>query len=75
MIRVWGGELLFKNRWRCPLTSTALSTGSGGHDILAAFVAHRLELLDDIAEFFGERAIENFVFALPIEFQAAAVQE
>ena len=67
MIRVWGGELLFKSRWRCPL--------GGGHDILAAFVAHRLELLDDIAEFLGEWAIENFVFSLPIEFQAAAVQE
>ena len=54
------------------------------HDILSSatlevvfrtFKAHRLELLDDVAEFLGERAIENFMFALPIEFQAAAVQE
>ena len=36
--------------------------------VFRTFKAHRLELLDDVAEFFGERAIENFVFALPVEF-------
>ena len=43
--------------------------------VFRTLVTHRLELLDDIAEFFGERTIKNFMFALPIEFQAAAVQE
>ena len=43
--------------------------------VFRTLVTHRLELLDDVTEFLGERAIKNFVFALPIEFQAAAVQE
>ena len=57
------------------VTGIAILSSASLEVVFRALVTHRLELLDDIAEFFGERAIKNFVFALPIEFQAAAVQE
>ena len=43
--------------------------------IFGAFDVERLQLLDDVLKFCGERAIENLVFALPVEFQTAAVQK
>ena len=43
--------------------------------IFRTFDVKRLQLLDDVLQFFGERAIINFMFALPVKFQAAAVQK
>lgn len=58
-----------------PCCGIAILSSASLEVVFRTFKAHRLELLDDIAEFFGERTIKNFMFALPIEFQAAAVQE
>ena len=64
-------------RFACHSVSAgiALLSSASLEVVFRALVTHRLELLDDIAEFFGERTIKNFMFALPIEFQTAAVQE
>lgn len=35
----------------------------------------RLQLLDDVLKFLRERAIINLMLALPVKFQAAAVQK
>ena len=43
--------------------------------IFWTFEVNRLQLLDDVLQFFGERAIIHFMFALPVKFQAAAVQK
>ena len=54
---------------------TGLTSALSLKIILGAFYVERLQLLDDVLQFLGERAIENFVFAFPIEFQTAAMQK
>lgn len=43
--------------------------------VLGTLDVERLQLPDDALQFLGERAIENLVFSLPVEFQTATVQE